>query len=1022
MFLKLWVSKFSIFLVIAIFLITVVFNLASAREITVNDNGSDADFKSIQEAVNNSSPGDTILVYQGIYNESVDIWVRNTSIFSENQNPENTLVRDFDVSANNVTVNGFSIQENLALQGINGDFWQAKIENCTVKNNILESGIYADDCCNSTIESNVVLNSGIGVYGPDEDSNFSISDNIIVDGDIIVSHGPSNCVLLNNTLLRGGIGLASFVGYCKILDNYISAGMDNGHGIVLFETSSNEIENNTIENCTNGILLTRLTGSNTVYNNTLRFNDRGVCVEDSGGNSFINNDISNNNVGMLLSGFTVDQAGANSVLNNTISNNNIGISLKGDSSGNLVTNNKVELNKQYGVYIKQVSYETLLYNGTNWFYNNKFNNKINFFNDTDNYTGNYYAAKPTTDGSRANSANFNTTKTSGTNIMNGSYLGGNYWAKPDGTGFSQICSDSDGDGIGDLPYYITDNDIDYLPLVSLSRSQETIIPFANFSTNATQNLAPLTVQFADFSQNAVAWNWDFDNNGIYDSTNQNPVYVYTTPGTYIVNLTASNGKETSSKTQKIIVQEATVPPIADFSANVTSGQVPLSVRFTDLSQNATSRVWDFNNDGNFDSAERTPDYMYTYPGNYTVNLTVSNTKGTVSISFPIVVYPAQRSEGELILTEYQITTNESNQECPAINGDRIVWQDNRDGNYTLYLYNISTSSETPIVSDYPQFDPAIYGDKIVWQSGNIYLYNFSTSLKAQITNQSGRYPAIYDNKIVWERSHIYMYDLSTLKESQITNNNNTSYQEHPAIFSNRIVWGDWRNRNWDIYMYDLSTQKEFQITANKSDQASPAIYGDRIVWVDSRNGNPNIYMYNLSSSRETRITTNQSGQYWPAIYEDRIVWEDSRSGNGSDIYMYDFSISKEIQITASGSASNPAIYNNRIVWQDRRNGNSDIYMCTISRDGHSLKTPVSDFFANITSGNAPLRVLFTDSSTGAPIYWYWDFGDGINSKHALNSTHTFLKPGKYDVSLTVTNENGSNTKIIPEYITVSESK
>lgn len=152
--------------------------------------------------------------------------------------------------------------------------------------------------------------------------------------------------------------------------------------------------------------------------------------------------------------------------------------------------------------------------------------------------------------------------------------------------------------------------------------------------------------------------------------------------------------------------------------------------------------------------------------------------------------------------------------------------------------------------------------------------------------------------------------------------------------------------------------------------------------------------------------------------------------------MYDLSTSTETQITTNTSNYNPntrpAIYGNRIVWTDWRNEysvdvfpdikNADIYMCTLSEADPSLKTPVADFFANITSGNAPLKVLFTDSSTSAPIYWFWDFGDGINSKHALNATHTFTEPGKYDVSLTVTNENGSNTRLIPEYIVVSEDE
>jgi len=228
-------------------------------------------------------------------------------------------------------------------------------------------------------------------------------------------------------------------------------------------------------------------------------------------------------------------------------------------------------------------------------------------------------------------------------------------------------------------------------------------------------------------------------------------------------------------------------------------------------------------------------------------------------------------------------------------------------------------------------------------------------------------------------------------------------------------------------MYDLSTSTETQITADDSDQYSPDICGDKIVWKDSRNGS-NIYMYDLSTSKESRITTIQGYPGYHAIYGDRIIWVDDRNRNG-DIYMYNLSTNAETQITSNKSLqSSPAIYGDRIVWTDWRNDytvngfphtNSDIYMCTVSGIEPSLKIPVADFFANITSGDVPLKVLFTDNSTAAPMFWYWDFGDGIKSKHALNATHTFTKPGKYDVSLTVTNKNGSNTRIIPQYITAT---
>ena len=43
-------------------------------------------------------------------------------------------------------------------------------------------------------------------------------------------------------------------------------------------------------------------------------------------------------------------------------------------------------------------------------------------------------------------------------------MGGNYWAKPDGTGFSQTCADANVDGICDDVYNLATNNTDYLPL------------------------------------------------------------------------------------------------------------------------------------------------------------------------------------------------------------------------------------------------------------------------------------------------------------------------------------------------------------------------------------------------------------------------------------------------------------------------------------------------------------------------------------------------------------------------------
>lgn len=63
-------------------------------------------------------------------------------------------------------------------------------------------------------------------------------------------------------------------------------------------------------------------------------------------------------------------------------------------------------------------------------------------------------------------------------------------------------------------------------------------------------------------------------------------------------------------------------PVANFSSNVTEGHAPLSVKFTDLSENATGWNWNFGDGTN--STRRNPTHTYSATGKYTVTLTASN--------------------------------------------------------------------------------------------------------------------------------------------------------------------------------------------------------------------------------------------------------------------------------------------------------------------------------------------------------------------------------------------------------------
>jgi PKD repeat protein len=169
-------------------------------------------------------------------------------------------------------------------------------------------------------------------------------------------------------------------------------------------------------------------------------------------------------------------------------------------------------------------------------------------------------------------------------------------------------------------------------LITVSEAgQGAILPVANFRSNVTSGDAPLDIQFNDSSLNATGWDWDFGD-GTKNSNEQNLMHTYSTAGNYTVNLTVSNANGTSSKTALIVVFQP-ILPVANFTSNITSGNAPLNVQFTESSLNATLWNWDFGDGTNVsgnNSSSRSPLHTFSTAGIYTVNLTVSNANGTNS--------------------------------------------------------------------------------------------------------------------------------------------------------------------------------------------------------------------------------------------------------------------------------------------------------------------------------------------------------------------------------------------------------
>jgi len=335
-----------------------------------------------------------------------------------------------------------------------------------------------------------------------------------------------------------------------------------------------------------------------VENNKLLNNCYGIHLLRSKENKISKNTATNNREYGIVLGTATD----NTLSGNTAFNNGRGIHV-GNSDGNTFSGNTVQDNSVYGLYVCPRS-------DTNQIYNN-------YFNDTNmtirNGIGNVY----------------NTKKTTGTNIVGGPYIGGNFWGKPDGTGFSNTAVDKNRDGISDSAYKNITGSIysDNLPLVVYKPVSTK--PVAVFSASPTSGKAPLNVKFTDASTGTpTKWKWNFGDGKT--STLQNPTHKYSAAGNYAVILTVSNsaGSNTLTKTGYIKVVSK---PVAAFSASPTSGKAPLNVKFTDTSTGTPTKwKWDFG-DGKT-SIKQNPTHKYYKAGKYTVTLKVTNAVGINTVT------------------------------------------------------------------------------------------------------------------------------------------------------------------------------------------------------------------------------------------------------------------------------------------------------------------------------------------------------------------------------------------------------
>lgn len=155
------------------------------------------------------------------------------------------------------------------------------------------------------------------------------------------------------------------------------------------------------------------------------------------------------------------------------------------------------------------------------------------------------------------------------------------------------------------------------------------LPTADFSQTSDILCAGGSVLYTNNSTEATSYRWDFEGGVPSQSTEENPVIVYGTPGVFDVSLTAINedGETTLVKEQTIEIIEV---PIADFSIDQNDNVVSVTGSNSEFSQS-----WDFG-DGNT-STDPNPTHEYSQGGQFLITLTVANNCGSDSVQKAVII-------------------------------------------------------------------------------------------------------------------------------------------------------------------------------------------------------------------------------------------------------------------------------------------------------------------------------------------------------------------------------------------------
>lgn len=239
--------------------------------------------------------------------------------------------------------------------------------------------------------------------------------------------------------------------------------------------------------------------------------------------------------------------------------------------------------------------------------------------------------------------------------------------------------------------------------------------------------------------------------------------------------------------------------------------------------------------------------------------------------------------------------------------------------------------------------------------------------------------------------------------SNVTNGNVTLLTRFTSDITGNVTHWKWIFKNVET---EATTYSSAPVTTHHNIK-KPGVYNVTLaVWGSEGNDTLTKVAYITANRDNSSLpVADFSASTTSGSAPLNVSFTDNSTGATSWFWKFgDGNISKERNPTHNYSTAGN--YTAILVVNDGEGWSSKTQQIVAQGEGYEdSNLPIADFDADTTSGS----VQFTDLSQNAD-EWNWDFGDGNTSTDEFPE-HTYSAAGNYTVTLTVSNENGTASKV-----------